>query len=134
MPASADLERDGDVALDLLGAQPVRLGDDLDHRRHRVRVGLDVETVVRVEAAAQEHQRRRDDQHRRIDGGANQPLGHWIMPERRMAPRVTTRSPGLIPRVIGTNTPPPSSATATGRRWNSRTPAPGGLTSTKATV
>ena len=45
----ADLERDGDVALDLLGAPAVGLRDDLDHRRHRVRVGLDVELLVAVE-------------------------------------------------------------------------------------
>ena len=45
----ADLQRDGHVALDLLGAPAVGLGDDLDHRRHRVGVGLDVELAVGVD-------------------------------------------------------------------------------------
>ena len=43
----ANLERDGDVALDLLRAPPVGLGDDLDQRRNRVRVRLDIEVAVR---------------------------------------------------------------------------------------
>ena len=44
-----DLELHRDVALDLLGRPAVRLRDELDHRRHRVRVGLDVEILVAVE-------------------------------------------------------------------------------------
>ena len=47
----AVLHRHGDVALDLFGRPAVRLRDDLDHRRHRVRVGLDVELVIGVQAA-----------------------------------------------------------------------------------
>ena len=47
----ADLERDRDVALDLLGAPSVGLRDDLDERRDRVRVRLDVELRVGREAA-----------------------------------------------------------------------------------
>ena len=37
------LEWQGDVAFDLLGAHPGWLGDDLDHRRDRVGIRLDVE-------------------------------------------------------------------------------------------
>ena len=62
-PVQAVLERDGHVALDLLGAPAVRLGDDLDHRRHRVGVGLDVELLVAVEPERQ--QAARQDQHER---------------------------------------------------------------------
>src|SRR5262249_40949366 len=38
--------RNGDVALDLLGRLAGILGDDLDERRHRVGVGLDVQLLV----------------------------------------------------------------------------------------
>ena len=54
----ADLERDGDVALDVLGAHAVGLRDDLDERRHRVRVRLDVELLVRPQPRADERRPR----------------------------------------------------------------------------
>ena len=60
-----DLERDGDVSLDLLGGPPGRLDDDLDQRRHRVRIGLDLELAKGVEAA--DHQDRGREKHEARD-------------------------------------------------------------------
>ena len=45
------LDRDGDVALDLLRRQPRTLRHDVDHRRGRVGIGLDVELLERDQAA-----------------------------------------------------------------------------------
>ena len=47
------LDRDGDVALHLLGRQAGALGDDVDERRHRIRVGLDVELEEADDAGRQ---------------------------------------------------------------------------------
>jgi hypothetical protein len=44
-------DRDGDVALDLLGRLTGILGHDLDQRRHRVGIGFDVQLFVCKDAA-----------------------------------------------------------------------------------
>ena len=59
-PGQADLKGNRYVALGLLGAPPGRLGDDLDQRRHRVRVGFDVEHAVRIAADRDEAEREQD--------------------------------------------------------------------------
>ena len=56
-----DLDRHGDVALDLLRRLAGILGDDVDQRRHRVGIGLDVERLVGEQAA--DHQRDAEDDH-----------------------------------------------------------------------
>ena len=48
------LDRDRDVALDLLRRQPRALRHDVDHRRGRVGIGLDVE-LLECDQAADEH-------------------------------------------------------------------------------
>ena len=58
----ADFDRNGDVALDLLGAPARRLRDDFDQRRHRVRVRLDVQATVREGATAHEDERAHQDE------------------------------------------------------------------------
>ena len=105
MPDEADLERHRHVALDLLGAPAVRLRDDLDHRRHRVRVGLDVE--VACSSRARRRGRRRRSTARRSPACAAQwrraarscAAPHQIIPDRRIAPEVTIFSPRSRPCV-----------------------------------
>ena len=75
-PRQADLQRDGDVALDLLRAPPVRLRDHLDQRRHRVRVRLDVEPAVRREPGDEEAARSRQDDERHPQGEIDELLDH----------------------------------------------------------
>ena len=55
-----DLDRDRDVALDFLGGLTLLLGDDLDDRRRRVGVGLDVQ---RQEGNEAETEKRRERDH-----------------------------------------------------------------------
>src|SRR5208283_3980789 len=55
-------DRDGVVALDLLGALATGLGDDLDERRHRVRIGLDVEVQEADQAGAEYGDEKDDDE------------------------------------------------------------------------
>src|SRR5215469_3414606 len=42
-----NFQRNRDVSLDVLRAQSLRLGDDFHQRRHRIRIGLDVQPVKR---------------------------------------------------------------------------------------
>ena len=77
-PGEADLERDRDVALDLLGAPARGLRDDLDERRHRVRIGLDVEPLVGNEP--RDDEREYDDHHRRrrVQGNRDETPNHRL--------------------------------------------------------
>ncbi len=52
------LDRNGDVALDLLGRQTRALGHDVDHRRGRIRIGLDVQLLER-DQSPDEHRRKK---------------------------------------------------------------------------
>ena len=63
MPAICTLDRDGDVALDLLGRLAGALRDDVDQRRHRIGIGLDVELDEADDAGAEQDQQQQDDQH-----------------------------------------------------------------------
>ena len=56
------LDRHRDVALDLLRRLAGVLGDDVDQRRHRVGIGLDVQVVVGEQAAHHQHRGQDDDQ------------------------------------------------------------------------
>ncbi len=76
----ADFERDRDVPLDLFGAPPVGLRDDVDHRRHRVRVRLDVEVAVREDAGEDEHGRSRKDDERHPQSECDESLDHRGFP------------------------------------------------------
>src|SRR3712207_7140356 len=53
--------RDGDVALDLLRALARVLGDDDHLRRHRVRVGLDVQLGEAPQPERDEYEEQQDD-------------------------------------------------------------------------
>ena len=58
-----DFQRNGDVALDLLGRLAVALGDDVHQRRHRIGVGLDVELEEADHAGGEQHQHQHKNQH-----------------------------------------------------------------------
>ena len=131
----AGFQRQGDVALDLLGAPALRLRDDLDHRWHRVGIGLDVEVRVRVNADADQGQGGHQHQEGRAHSGRNQSLNHdYIFTESRMAPETTMRSPLARLRSTGRYSLPSSSLTTTGRRSKRRRPSGALPTSTKTTV
>jgi hypothetical protein len=57
-----DLDRDRNVAFNLLGRLAWVLGDDLDAWRHRVRIGLDVELGEADDAGDEHEQQQRDHQ------------------------------------------------------------------------
>ena len=57
-----DLERYGDVALDLLGRLSRALGDDVHQRGHRIGVGLDVQHLEAGHAGGQHHHQQHHDQ------------------------------------------------------------------------
>ena len=57
-PVEGDLERPGDEPLHFLGARPGILGDDLDERRRRVGIRFDIQVRGRVDARADQGQRR----------------------------------------------------------------------------
>ena len=57
-----DLDRDRNVALDLLRRLAGVLGDDLDDRRRRIGIGLDVHRVERAEANSEERRESDKDQ------------------------------------------------------------------------
>ena len=75
-PGEADLEGHGHVALDLLGAPAVGLGDDLDHRRDRVGVGLDVQPAIGKEPRQDEQRRRGDHDERYAERERDESLDH----------------------------------------------------------
>ena len=66
-----DLDRDRDVALDLLGGLAGILGDDVDQRRNRVRIGLDVEGLVGEQAADHQHDAEDDHQDALLERGGD---------------------------------------------------------------
>ena len=84
-----DLDRDRDVALDLLGRLAGLLGDDLDDRRRRIGIGLDVQRQERDVAEAEKGRER--DQHQQPPGQAkrDQTTQHeWPRPTRSLTPLV----------------------------------------------
>jgi hypothetical protein len=72
----ADLQGDGDVALHLLRARALGLGDHLDQRRHRVRVRLDVEVRIGDDAPDHDRHGERIDDHGRPQRGRDELLDH----------------------------------------------------------
>ena len=72
----ADFERDRDVALHLFGAPALGLGHDLHHRRDRVRIRLDVELAVRVQAPDDDEGRRADDDEGEANRQCDEALDH----------------------------------------------------------
>ena len=79
-PGEPDLERHGHVALDLLRAPAVRLGDKLDHRRYRVGVRLDVELLVGEEPAGDQEDRARENDERHPQRECDELLDHGRWP------------------------------------------------------
>jgi hypothetical protein len=79
----ADLEWDRDVALGLLRAPPARLGDDLDERRDRVRIGLDVEPGVGGEPGEEEDRRAREHDEGHPEGEGDETLDHFFCADER---------------------------------------------------
>jgi hypothetical protein len=101
-PGELDLDRDGDVALHLLGRLTGILGDDLHQRRHRVGIGLDVELEERRHTYGEQHghghehqpavaQRKGDESSHRSGPSAQSALAARSM---KMAPDETTLSWG----------------------------------------
>ena len=91
-------DRDGDVALDLLRRLAGILGDDVDQRRHRVGIGLDVQLPVGEQAA--DHQGQCQDDHQDAllqrggdDGMHGRNAGSTIRVSRAMAARSMNRVP-----------------------------------------
>jgi hypothetical protein len=62
------LQGNRDVALDFVGRLPGILRDDVDQRRHRIGIGLDVELGVAGIAERQHHQEQQADQHALAQG------------------------------------------------------------------
>jgi hypothetical protein len=58
-----NFERDGDVAFDFLGRLAGALRDDVHQRRHRIRVGLDIQRQEAGDAGREHHDQHDDDQH-----------------------------------------------------------------------
>ncbi len=63
MPGHLDFEGNRDVAFDLLGRLAGALGDDVDQRRHRIGIRLDIQRQEAGEPRAQHHHQQHDDQH-----------------------------------------------------------------------
>ncbi len=83
------LDRDGDVALDLLRRETRALRDDVDHRRRRVGIGLDVELAKCEEAADEHDDAEREHQHAVLQGEGNQRV-HGVV--ARLSPRMPRRA------------------------------------------
>src|SRR5260221_10416552 len=129
-----DLDRDGDVALDLLGRLTRALGDDVDQRRHRIGLGFDGGLAEAADPGAeQKHQQ--DDHEDPLSQGECHDLVHGSLPRRCRAgqsplaarsmnsvPLVTTFSPGSSP--ARTSTLPsmirPTRMSRTASDWSSR--------------
>ena len=69
-----DLDRDGDVALDLLGGLAGILRDDVDQRRHRIGIGLDVQPRVGEQSGDGQHHAQDDDEDSLLEGGGDEGL------------------------------------------------------------
>jgi hypothetical protein len=88
------LDRDGDVALDLLRALARVLGEDDDLRRHRVRVGLDVQPREAPQAEAHEREVKEDDQRLALEReGDDLPHGGGALCPLPAAPAVSLCAP-----------------------------------------
>ncbi len=134
------LQRNGDVAFDLLGRQTRRLGDDVDHRRRRIGIGLDVQLLKRHEAADEDGQKQPEHQEAAFDSKGYQtvhsgglcslhqvpeaarsmnrlPLTTIFSPAFRLV-RTSTRSPLIRPVLISRSSSDLSSC-ATQRRTRS---------------
>ena len=68
------LDRDRDVALDLLRRQPRALRHDVDHRRGRIGIGLDVELLERDQAADHHGDEHADHQIAAADGKGDEAI------------------------------------------------------------
>ena len=93
-------DRNRDVALDLLGRLAARLRHDVDERRHRVRVGLDVERREARGAGAEHEHEQRGHEHALSQGEGDQRVHRQSCRAARSMkrlPRVTTRSPACRP-------------------------------------
>ncbi len=84
------LQGNGDVALDLVGRLARVLGDHVDERRDRIRVGLDVELRVGAVADAEHHDEQQHHQHalaqREGDQGVHRTGSPLRTPCRRWPP------------------------------------------------
>src|SRR5579883_2397198 len=110
-PRHLDFDRDRDIALDLLGGLARALGHDIDERRHRIGIGLDVEPEKAYDARAEEKeqqdhhqdtlsQRKGDDGvHRRSRVSGYSPCAARSM---KRLPLVTTLSPASRPASTST--------------------------------
>ena len=70
------LQRHGDLAFDLLGAGAGELGHDLDDRRRRVRIGLDVHVSEGVAAADRQRRSQQQNDERIGDGPFDEFANH----------------------------------------------------------
>ncbi len=111
------LDRDRDVALDLLRRQSRALRHDVDHRRGRIGVGLDVELVERDQSADQHGGEHADHQEPPVDGKGNETIHSGLqflgvvdqLPDAARSmnrlPLVTICSPGFRLLVTSTRLP-----------------------------
>ena len=68
------LDRDGDVALDFFRRQPRALRHDVDHRRGRIGIGLDVELPERDQAADEHGDKHANHQIAAVDGKGDETI------------------------------------------------------------
>ncbi|MGY4297252.1 hypothetical protein ACVWXN_005347 [Bradyrhizobium sp. i1.4.4] len=111
------LDWNRDVALDLFRRQARALRHDVDHRRRRIGIGLDVELVERDQAADQHGEEHPDHQEAPVDGKGDETIHSglqfsWVVDQLPDAarsmnrlPLVTTCSPGFRLLVTSTKLP-----------------------------
>ncbi len=101
-----DLDRDRDVALDLLRRLAGLLGDDLDDRRRRIGIGLDVQGR-KGNAEADDEKGHERDHHQQPPGGErDQTTQHrWPRTAGAGATHCQRRSPRARPPVLRSSTP-----------------------------
>src|ERR1700730_13451314 len=101
-----NFQRNGDVALDLLGRLAGALRDHIDEGRYRIRIGLDVKGEKARKTGPQRHDQHDDDQHPLTEGETDDGVhvepgtATWSM---KRPPFVTMRSPGFKPSSTSTN-------------------------------
>ena len=100
-PREPVFQRDGDVPLHFLGAPAGGLRDHLDHRSHRIGIGLDVHPRVAPEAHAEQTRSQGHDDEGHRQRLLHQPT-HQSIPLRSSAPEMTTASPACSPDFTGT--------------------------------
>jgi hypothetical protein len=69
-----NLDRDRDVALDLLGRLARALSDDIDQRRYRIGIGLDVELDEGDDAGGAEKKQQGDHKDPLLQGEGDNPI------------------------------------------------------------